>query len=43
MAVVAVGGWLGAEYGANRLSPKALQRLLALVLVIAGGKMILAF
>jgi len=43
MVVVALGGWLGAEYGARRLSPKALHRLLAVVLLVAGGKMILVF
>lgn len=33
---VAVGGWMGAEFGSRRLSPKALQRILAAVLIIAG-------
>jgi len=42
MVAVALGGWLGAEYGAKRLSPRTLQRLLALVLMIAGTKIILA-
>ena len=42
MVAVALGGWLGAEYGARRLSPKTLHRLLAAVLLIAGAKMILA-
>lgn len=42
MAVVALGGWLGAEYGAKRFSPKTLHRLLAAVLLIAGAKIILA-
>ena len=42
MAVVALGGWLGAEYGARRLSPRTLHRLLAVVLMIAGAKIILA-
>ena len=41
MCVVALGGWLGSEFGAKRLSPKTLHWLLAAVLVIAGGKMIL--
>jgi uncharacterized membrane protein YfcA len=40
MAVVAVGGWVGAEYGANRFRPVTLQRILAVVLVVAGIKMI---
>ncbi len=34
------GGWLGAEYGSKRLGNPALRRLLAVVLVIAGLKMI---
>ena len=42
MIVVALGAWLGAEVGSKHLSPKALQRLLAVVLVIAAGKMIIA-
>ena len=37
----AVGGWLGAEFGSKRLGNATLRRLLALVLVIAGLKMIL--
>lgn len=35
-----VGGWLGADYGSKRLGNPALRRLLAVVLVIAGFKMI---
>ena len=42
MGAVALGGWLGAEYGAKRLSPKTLHGLLAAVLLIAGAKIILA-
>jgi len=41
MVAVALGGWLGAEYGAKRLSPKTLHWLLAVVLLIAGVKIIL--
>jgi uncharacterized protein len=37
----AVGGWLGAEYGSQRIGNRSLQRLLAVVLVIAGVKLIL--
>jgi uncharacterized protein len=37
----AVGGWLGAEYGSKKIGNKTLQRLLAIVLVIAGIKIIL--
>jgi uncharacterized membrane protein YfcA len=40
-AVAAVaGGWLGAEYGSKRLGNPSLKRLLAVVLVVAGLKMI---
>ncbi len=42
-AVAAVaGGWLGAEYGSKRLGNPTLRQLLAVVLVIAGLKMILS-
>ncbi len=37
----ALGGWIGAEYGSNRIGSKVLQRLLAVVLIIAGMKLIL--
>jgi uncharacterized protein len=37
----AAGGWLGAAYGSQRIGSKSLQRLLAMVLVIAGVKLIL--
>jgi len=36
-----IGGWVGAEYGSRRLGSLTLRRLLALVLVVAGVKMIL--
>lgn len=36
-----VGGFIGAELGSRRLPGVTIRRLLALVLVIAGGKMIL--
>jgi uncharacterized protein len=39
--VVAAGGWVGAEYGSNRIGSQRLQRLLAVVLAIAGVKFIL--
>lgn len=42
MVVVAVGGWIGADFGAKRLSPGALQKLLAGVLVLASLKLFLA-
>ena len=38
--LVIVGGYIGAEYGSNRLGSPAIQRLLALVLLVAGAKMI---
>jgi uncharacterized protein len=37
----AVGGWLGAEYGSRRIGSRLLQQLLAVVLAIAGVKLIL--
>ena len=42
MGVVALGGWIGADFGANRLSPGALQKVLAGVLVLASLKIFLA-
>jgi uncharacterized membrane protein YfcA len=42
VVVVAVGGWVGAEFGSKKLSPKALQRLLAGVLIVASIKIFLA-
>jgi uncharacterized membrane protein YfcA len=41
MAAVLVGGWMGAEYGSRRFSNPLIRRALALVLAIAGGKMVL--
>ncbi|MCC2636997.1 MAG: sulfite exporter TauE/SafE family protein [Moraxellaceae bacterium] len=38
---VVVGGWLGAELGSRRLPVGVLQKVLAAVLVVAGGKMLL--
>lgn len=35
-----IGGFIGAEYGSKRLGNSAIQKLLAVVLVIAGVKMI---
>jgi uncharacterized protein len=37
----AVGGWIGSEYGSKRIGSHKLQRLLAVVLAIAGVKLIL--
>lgn len=41
--VVLVGGLIGAEYGSKRFRNPTIQRLLALVLLVAGIKMIMAF
>jgi uncharacterized membrane protein YfcA len=38
---VIVGGWLGAEYGARRFANPLIRRVLAVVLALAGGKMVL--
>lgn len=40
-AAVLVGGWLGAEYGARRFTNPIVRRVLAVVLVVAGAKMML--
>jgi uncharacterized membrane protein YfcA len=37
---VIVGGWLGAEYGARRFANPLVRRVLAVVLALAGGKMV---
>jgi uncharacterized membrane protein YfcA len=39
---VLAGGWLGAEYGSRRFTNPAVRRLLAVVLGVAGAKMVLA-
>ncbi len=41
MAVVLAGGWAGAEYGSRRFANPVIRRVLAVVLAIAGGKMVL--
>jgi len=41
LIVVVIGGFIGAEYGSRRLGNNTIQRLLAIVLFIAGVKMIL--
>ncbi len=41
MAAVLVGGWAGAEYGSRRFANPFIRQLLAVVLAIAGGKMVL--
>jgi uncharacterized membrane protein YfcA len=40
LLVVLLGGFIGAEYGSKRLGNTAIQRLLAIVLIIGGIKMI---
>jgi len=37
-----IGGLIGAEYGSRRLTNPSIRKLLALVLLLAGGKMMLA-
>jgi len=39
-AAVLVGGWLGAEYGSRRFANPLVRRVLAIVLGLAGAKMI---
>jgi uncharacterized membrane protein YfcA len=39
-AAVLVGGWLGAEYGARRFANPVVRRVLAVVLAVAGAKMV---
>jgi uncharacterized membrane protein YfcA len=38
---VMVGGWLGAEYGSRRFANPVVRRVLAVVLALAGAKMLL--
>ena len=40
-AAVLVGGWLGADFGSRRFANPVVRRVLAVVLALAGGKMIL--
>jgi uncharacterized protein len=40
-AAVLAGGWLGAEYGSRRFANPVVRRFLAVVLVVAGSKMVL--
>lgn len=41
MAAVLIGGWAGAEYGSRRFANPFIRQVLAVVLAIAGGKMVL--
>jgi hypothetical protein len=38
---VIIGGWLGAEYGSRRFANPVVRRLLAVVMALAGAKMVL--
>jgi uncharacterized membrane protein YfcA len=38
---VLIGGWLGAEYGSRRFANPLVRRMLAVVLALAGAKMVL--
>jgi uncharacterized membrane protein YfcA len=38
---VLIGGWLGAEYGSRRFANPVVRRVLAVVLALAGAKMVL--
>jgi hypothetical protein len=40
-AAAVIGGWIGATYGSKRAPPPVLRQLLALVLIVAGVKLIL--
>jgi hypothetical protein len=41
VVAVLVGGWLGAEYGSRRFTNPLIRRLLAVVLGVAGAKMVM--
>lgn len=40
MIAAGIGGWIGAEYGSRRLDSATLSRVLAVVLILAGLKMV---
>ena len=42
MVVVALGGWVGSDLGAKKLSPKTLHWLLAVLLIVAGVRIVLS-
>jgi hypothetical protein len=35
-----LGGWIGAEYGSRKLASQRLQQILAIILIIAGIRML---
>jgi uncharacterized membrane protein YfcA len=41
MGAVLIGGWIGSEYGSRRFANPLIRQVLAVVLAIAGGKMVL--
>jgi uncharacterized membrane protein YfcA len=41
LAAAALGGWIGSTLGSRRFEPTLIRRLLAIVLVIAGAKLLL--
>ena len=41
MGAVLIGGWAGADYGSRRFANPLIRQVLAVVLAIAGGKMVL--
>jgi uncharacterized membrane protein YfcA len=40
MGAVLIGGWIGSEYGSRRFANPLIRQVLAVVLAIAGGKMV---
>ena len=42
LAAAGIGGAIGSWFGSRRLDPRVIKRLLAVVLVIAGLKLILS-
>ncbi|MFN2141121.1 MAG: sulfite exporter TauE/SafE family protein [Candidatus Promineifilaceae bacterium] len=43
LAAAGIGGWLGARLGSRRLDPRLLRRLLALILLLGGLRLVLSF
>jgi uncharacterized membrane protein YfcA len=42
MVAVALGGWLGAELGSKRLRPRTMHWILAVILVVAGARIVVS-